>query len=94
MQTKILNIAYAINEAYVDYCIVSIASILKNNSGKQISFHILTDSLSAKAKSKIQDLITHHNLGGGNILRNIGFKGQSSRIERMGQICVVSAISS
>ena len=64
MQAKILNIAYAINEAYVDYCIVSMASILKNNSGKQISFHILTDHLSAKAKSKIQNLITHHNLGG------------------------------
>lgn len=51
---KVLNICYALDEGYVDYCCVSIVSLLENNRGSAVKFHILTDLLSDKAKAKLK----------------------------------------
>ncbi len=80
-----LNVAYAINEPYVDYCIVSMLSVVTNNSGSEIDFHILTDRLSDNSKAKLRQAVKAHstthiyeianskvaNLEVGNFNRNI-----------------------
>lgn len=51
-----LDICYALNEGYVDYCCVSIISLLLNNEGANVTFHILTDTLSDQAETKLREL--------------------------------------
>lgn len=53
-----MNVAYAINEGYVDYCIVSMASLLKNNQKAEVHFHILTDRLSENAIQKLERFVS------------------------------------
>lgn len=52
-----MNICYALNEGYVDYCSVSIVSLLENNRDSDVVFHILTDRLSDSAETKLRDII-------------------------------------
>lgn len=54
-----MDISYAINERYVEYCLVSMVSLLENNIGNEINFHILTDHLSASSKIRIQNVIAN-----------------------------------
>lgn len=49
-----VHVSYAINEAYVDYCRVSMLSLLTNNQQADVHFHILTDGLSAEARQKME----------------------------------------
>lgn len=51
-----LNICYALNEGYVDYCRVSMVSLLENNRNSKITFHILTDELSENAKDRLSSV--------------------------------------
>lgn len=51
-----LNICYALNEGYVDYCMVSMVSLLENNRDSKISFHILTDQLSDNAQTRLSNV--------------------------------------
>lgn len=55
-----IDVAYAINEAYVDYCLVSMLSVITNNPQSRISFHILTDGLSTSAKSRLRQTHKQH----------------------------------
>lgn len=55
-----MDVSYAINERYVDYCLVSILSLLENNTGNKINFHILTDHLSASSRIRIQNVIANY----------------------------------
>lgn len=55
-----LNICYALNEGYVDYCRVSIVSLLENNHNSKITFHILTDQLSEDAKARLSSVAQHY----------------------------------
>lgn len=58
MNTSDINhVSYAINEPYVDYCLVSIISIFENNKNAHFHFHILTDKLSEKAKERFNQLV-------------------------------------
>lgn len=56
-----MDISYAINERYVDYCLVSIISLLENNTGNKINFHILTDHLSSSTKLRMQNVVANYN---------------------------------
>lgn len=56
-----INVAYAINEGYVNYCIVSMASLIENNRKADIHFHILTDNLSENAIHKLERFVTSEN---------------------------------
>jgi len=60
-----IHVAYAINEAYTDYCLASIVSLLVNNRNEIIKFHILIDNLSSEAKAKFCDVIGTYSWGGG-----------------------------
>lgn len=53
-----MDIAYSINEKYVNYCLVSICSLLKNNKASLVRIHILYDDLSADAISRITHFVT------------------------------------
>ncbi len=61
------NIAYAINEAYADYCLISMISLIYNNKEENIQFHILTDGLSDKCKDKFHSTLKRLTNKGGNI---------------------------
>jgi lipopolysaccharide biosynthesis glycosyltransferase len=52
-----IDICYAINEGYVDYCRVSIVSLLENNRNSNITFHILTDRLSDDAQTRLSSVV-------------------------------------
>lgn len=54
------HVSYAINEGYVDYCRVSMLSLMENNPDMEVCFHILTDNLSEKAVCRLHDLATSH----------------------------------
>lgn len=51
-----LNICYALNEGYVDYCRVSMVSLLENNRDSLVTFHILSDYLSDDAQSRLSSV--------------------------------------
>lgn len=51
-----INICYALNEGYVDYCRVSMVSLLENNRDSKITFHILTDQLSDNAQTRLSNV--------------------------------------
>lgn len=51
-----IDICYAINEGYVDYCRVSMVSLLENNRYSNITFHILSDRLSEDAKARLSNV--------------------------------------
>ncbi len=55
------HVAYAINEPYIDYCLVSMVSLLENNKGASIWFHILTDTISEGGKEKIIGFLKSRN---------------------------------
>ena len=48
------HIAFCVGENYFQYVAVSMRSILDNNEGRNIVFHILTDSISNKAEQRIR----------------------------------------
>lgn len=48
-----IHIALTIDENYVRYCTVVIASILANNEDEEISFHIIANNLSANSQEVI-----------------------------------------
>ena len=50
------DICYALNEGYVDYCRVSMVSLLENNRDSKITFHILTDLLSDEAHARLSSV--------------------------------------
>lgn len=52
-----IHVAYAINEPYIGYCLVSMLSLLENNKGTSVQFHILTDTLSPLGKRKIMKFV-------------------------------------
>lgn len=56
-----MDIAYSINEKYVGYCLVSIASLLDNNKNTLIRVHILYDELSTQAIKRISDFAERGN---------------------------------
>lgn len=56
-----IDVSYAINERYVDYCLVSMLSLMESNTGSEVNFHILTDSLSSASKLKLQDWVSKYN---------------------------------
>lgn len=56
-----MDVSYAINERYVEYCLVSIISLLENNTGNKVNFHILTDHLSSSTKLRMQNVIANYN---------------------------------
>lgn len=41
-----MDICFALNEGYVDYCRVTMVSLLYNNRDETVRFHVLTDKLS------------------------------------------------
>ena len=51
-----MNIAIAINEAYVPYAYVLLYSIFKNNDGKKIKIFLLQDDVEKESLNKIRDL--------------------------------------
>lgn len=51
-----MNICYALNEGYLDYCRASMVSLLENNRDSQATFHILTDYLSDDALSRLSNV--------------------------------------
>lgn len=53
-----MDIAYSINEKYVNYCLVSVCSLLSNNKPSSVRIHILYDDLSDSALSRINDFIS------------------------------------
>ncbi len=54
-----LDICYAINDKYVDYCLVSMVSVMENNP-HLIKFHILTDSLEESNNQKLHDIVNKY----------------------------------
>jgi lipopolysaccharide biosynthesis glycosyltransferase len=54
-----LDICYAINDKYVDYCIVSMVSVMENNP-QRITFHILTDNLEKSNYEKLQNTVSRY----------------------------------
>lgn len=56
-----INVSYAINERYVDYCLVSMFSLMENNIGCEVNFHILTDSICNNSKLKLQGWVSKYN---------------------------------
>jgi lipopolysaccharide biosynthesis glycosyltransferase len=56
------NIAFCLNDKYVNFCYVTIVSILKNkNPTDKIVFHLLTDYFSFKEQEKFKNLIAKSN---------------------------------
>ncbi len=41
-----MDICFALNEGYIDYCRVTMVSLLENNRDTEVKFHIFTDRLS------------------------------------------------
>lgn len=56
-----MDIAYSINERYVDYCLVSICSLLDNNKGADVNIHILYDNLPDESICRITDFVEKRN---------------------------------
>lgn len=54
------NVCYCLNDGYVDYCCVSIVSLLENNKEK-IQIHILTDELTELSKKKLKYITDKYN---------------------------------
>ena len=52
-----MNIAIAINEAYVPYAYVLLYSIFKNNDDKKIKIFLLQDDVKKESLNKIRELI-------------------------------------
>ncbi|WP_295712920.1 glycosyltransferase family 8 protein [uncultured Mitsuokella sp.] len=51
-----LHICYNVNDAYIPIMGVSIISVLENNKGKNIIFHIFTDGYSDENAKKLEDI--------------------------------------
>ena len=52
-----IDIAYSVTENYVDYCLVSVGSLLSIDHGQGVRIHILSDTFSDDLKSKISIFI-------------------------------------
>lgn len=52
-----LNIAYCVNDAYVQYCTVSIKSVIETNKCHNINFYILIDQISKNSINRIKETI-------------------------------------
>ena len=55
MNKNHINICYALNDSYVPYCGASMVSLLENNPGTDVTFHILTDELTENSIAKLQN---------------------------------------
>ncbi|WP_394798998.1 glycosyltransferase [Bacteroides eggerthii] len=47
-----MDIVFTIDEKFTRFCAVAIASLLKHNKTEEICFHIVTDNLTEKSKTK------------------------------------------
>lgn len=56
-----MDIAYSIDENYVGYCLVSICSLLENNTDETITVHILYDDLSVGSINRIKQFFYGRN---------------------------------
>ena len=52
-----MNVCYASDHKYAPMMAVSIVSLLKNNPGREINFHILDSGLTDEDKRRIEALI-------------------------------------
>ncbi|GAB1858535.1 glycosyltransferase family 8 protein [Flavobacteriaceae bacterium MHTCC 0001] len=56
------DISFCLNDAYVNFCYITIYSILENKkSSDEFVFHLLTDFISDKNTSKIEALVNDYN---------------------------------
>lgn len=60
MKNELWNIVFCVNNIYSNYLRVLISSIIDNNKGNNIVFHILTDYISKINQKKILEIIKDH----------------------------------
>ena len=53
VQKEVIHIALTIDENYVRYCTVVIASVLENNKEEPVVFHVVANGLSAQSRSQL-----------------------------------------
>lgn len=51
------DIAFCVNNAYIQYICVTIVSIITNNPGKVIHFHILVDAIKQEEQKRLNDIL-------------------------------------
>ncbi|KAA8997303.1 lipopolysaccharide 3-alpha-galactosyltransferase [Affinibrenneria salicis] len=56
-----LNISFGTDKNFLFGCAISIASILVNNPGQQLAFHVFTDTLEADEREKFSALAQQYN---------------------------------
>lgn len=50
------HIALTIDEKFVNPCAVTMTSVLEHNDGRQLTFHIVTDGLTSRARQRLSDI--------------------------------------
>lgn len=55
-----MEIAFCLDNNYIQYCATVIASILSNNPNERITFHVLSDNLTNENKSKVKNWLASY----------------------------------
>ena len=55
-----INLFVAIDESYAQHCCVMLVSVLENNPDQAFDFHILTDGLSERSRSRLESVAKRH----------------------------------
>lgn len=55
-----MHIAFCLDNNYVQYCSVVIASIIYNNQNEKITFHLLSDNITNENKQKLQGWLSSY----------------------------------
>ncbi len=55
-----MNIVLCLDNNYIKYCTIVIASIIYNNQNEKITFHLLSDDITDKNKQKLQNWLTSY----------------------------------
>ena len=60
---EVMNVCYAADHKYAPMMAASIASLIKNNPGREINFHILDCGLTDEDKRRLENLISKFSSG-------------------------------
>lgn len=55
-----MEIAFCLDNNYIQYCATAIASILSNNQNEHITFHVLSNNLTNENKLEVRDWLTSY----------------------------------
>lgn len=55
-----MHIAFCLDDNYIKYCSVVIASIIYNNPNEEITFHLLSDGITNENKQKLQSWLSSY----------------------------------